>query len=553
MPRYSSQEIDEIVDTLRSARDRGKPAHILFGAGCSKAAGIPLASEIVAEIHKRYSGYCHRLDEADRQKYGACMKLLSPNERRDLLAPYLSKTSINWAHIALAQFINEKFIERALTVNFDNLLARACGLLSLYPAIYDFASAPTSDVSLIVSPAIVHLHGQGHGVVLMNTEEETRAHSAKIAAVLRQSMDHPLIVLGYSGATDDVLRIVRDHYPGGEYLYWLSHGDDPDPAVSLIAVDHGYFKCVGGIDADRFLIELAQKLRCWPPTICTNPIGHLLAELKPVADYPTVLDNEIDILSTTRSRLAMLERDEQQNQQNSLRIERPFFEGRYEDTVKAFEAAGSTRVVTDGEKNLAIAALLQEGNNLIEQARASADQTTAANLLKQAEARYVAVLRIKPGEHHAWNNWGNALGERARNTINAADAEELFEEALTKYDAAIRNKPDFHEAWNNWGVILIAQGQRANDPTKATELFKRAETKFKEALRIKSNFHTSKYNLACAYALLGRGEECQKALEGVEKAGAISLDRLRDDRDLNFVREQKWFRDLVSRLEKKAS
>jgi hypothetical protein len=60
------------------------------------------------------------------------MKLLSPNERRDLLAPYLMKASINWAHIALAQFMNEKFIERARTVNFDNLMARACGLLSLY-------------------------------------------------------------------------------------------------------------------------------------------------------------------------------------------------------------------------------------------------------------------------------------------------------------------------------------------------------------------------------------------------------------------------------------
>ena len=32
---------------------------------------------------------------------------------------------------------------------------------------------------------------------MLNTEEETKAHSAKIAPVLRQSMDHPLIVIGY--------------------------------------------------------------------------------------------------------------------------------------------------------------------------------------------------------------------------------------------------------------------------------------------------------------------------------------------------------------------
>ena len=122
--------------------------------------------------------------------------------------------------------------------------------------------------------------------LLLNTEEETKAHSAKIAPVLRQSMDHPLIVIGYSGETDDVLRIVREHYPGGEYLYWLSHDDDPHPAVRSVADYHRYFKCVSGVHADRFLIELAQKLQCWPPSICTNPIGHLLAELEPVADYP---------------------------------------------------------------------------------------------------------------------------------------------------------------------------------------------------------------------------------------------------------------------------
>ena len=95
LSRYSSQEIDEIADTLRSARDRAKPAHILFGAGCSRAAGIPLASEIVAKIGELYRGRWRGLTETDQQKYGACMKLLSPNERRDLLTPYLMKASRN--------------------------------------------------------------------------------------------------------------------------------------------------------------------------------------------------------------------------------------------------------------------------------------------------------------------------------------------------------------------------------------------------------------------------------------------------------------------------
>jgi Tfp pilus assembly protein PilF len=494
MPRYSSQEIDEIVDTLRSARDRGKPAHILFGAGCSKAAGIPLASEIVAEIHNRYSGYCHRLAEADQQKYGACMKLLSPNERRDLLAPYLAKASINWAHIALAQFMNEKFIERALTVNFDNLLARACGLLSLYPAIYDFASAPTSDVSLIVSPAIVHLHGQGHGVALLNTEEETRAHSAKIAPVLRQSMDHPLIVIGYSGATDDVLRILREHYPGTEYLYWLSHSDDPDAAVRRVADDHGYFKCVGGVDADRFLIELAQNLRCWPPTICTNPIGHLLTELNPVSDYPTVPGNEVDILSTVRTRLAELEKSEQKREQTTREIERLLFEGHYEESVKVFEAIPAGLVNID-QRNLAVAALVLAGGNLYHEARKLTDDGPAEDLFRQAEAKFEAALRIKLNVHEALYNWGTALIERAKRASDAATAEDLFKQAEAKFEAALRIKPHDHEALNNWGTALIERAKRARDATTAEDLFKQAEAKYEAALQPKPDDHETLNNL----------------------------------------------------------
>jgi hypothetical protein len=551
MSRYSSQEIDEIVDTLRSARDRGKPAHILFGAGCSKAAGIPLASEIVAEIHERYSGYCHRLHDADRQKYGACMKLLSPNERRDLLAPYLAKASINWAHIALAQFMNEAFIERALTVNFDNLLARACGLLSLYPAIYDFGSAPTSDVSVIVSPAIVHLHGQGHGVVLLNTEDETKSHSKKIAPVLQQSMDHPLIVIGYSGATDDVLRIVREHYRGGEYLYWLSHNDDPDPAVRRVADDHGYFKCVGGIDADRFLIELAQNLRCWPPTICTNPIGHLLAELKPVADYPTVPGSEVDILLTTRTRLADLEINDQQRGQATRGIEKSLLEGRYDEAVRIFDSAGASERMTSDERDLGVAALMLAGDSIFSEGKKTVDQDTAAELYRQAQSKYEAALRVKPGDHAALYNLGIVLSSRARHASDPSKAEELFKQADERFEAALSSRPNDLRTLRAQGTALLGYAKRATDEKRATEILNAAALSFKKAEKF-GNTHT--YNLACTYALLGRVDDCRAALEAGAKAGTLpTVDHIAKDDDLKSIRELPWFDELIERLRKKST
>lgn len=632
MARYSSQDIDEIADTLRSAKDNGKPAHILFGAGCSKSAGIPLASEIVEAIHKKYPGYCQRLAEDDQRNYGACMKLLSPNQRRDLLSPYLVKGRINWAHIALAQFLNERVVDRAVTVNFDNLLARACGLLSLYPAIYDFGSAPTADVSVIVSPAIVHLHGQGHGVVLLNTEDETKTHSTKIAPILRQSMDRPLIVVGYSGTTDDVLRIVREHYPGTEYLYWLSNNDDANPTVREIADSQPYFKCVGGVDADRFLIELAQKLRCWPPSVCTNPIGHLLAELKPVTDYPTVPGKEVNILSAVRSRLAELEESEKQKEQTTKKIEKLFLEGHYEDAVSVYDAIPAGMANAD-QRKIVVAALMslcvslyeagrkaadsREAKNLLEHgvakcvmalkispehadalynwgvmlaacAERTIEATEAVKLLKAAEEKYEAALAIDPDRHEAAHNWGTALAARARRTSEATDRVKLFNAAEAKYAAALAMKPDKHEALYNWGNALLARARCARE-AEAVELLKAAEEKYQAALATKPNDHEALhglgtailerakrmadpkllqvaatklkeaqesgdnevYNLACAYALLGRPHDCRSALQLADNLGTLpALGDLQADDDLRSVRDLAWFVEMTQRSKK---
>lgn len=549
MTHYSSQEIDEIVDTLRRAKDRSKPAHILFGGGCSKSAGIPLAPELVTEIHELYPARCQKLADADRKKYGACMKLLSPNERRDLLAPYLTKARINWAHIALAQFMKEQFIERALTVNFDNLLARACGLLSLYPAIYDFGSAPTAEVSLIVSPAILHLHGQGHGVVLLNTEDETKKHSEKIAPILQEGLDRPLIVIGYSGSADDVLRILREHYRGREYLFWLSHNEESDPAIRQIADAHDYFRCVDGVDADRFLIELAQKLRCWPPNICINPIGHLLAELAPVADYPTAPENDINILSRTRSRLAELEKSEKQRV--SRDIEKLLFEGRYGEVVRAYEAAVSLGHVTKIQRNLAAAAIMMQGNSMVERGQRSVDPKIAAKRFRDAETKYEAALRLTPRNAGILYNFGVALMRRAHRSTNSADAAELLKQAETKYNAALRINSNVPATLSARGSAMLEIAKLTRNKRKAGRLLKTSVESMRRAYELG---HTSTYNLACAYALLGRADDCRFALEFAEKAGTLpALVHLEADEDFKALYSQRWFKALKRRLARKAA
>ncbi len=50
------REIEDIVETLKKAKDRNKGCTLLVGAGCSVKAGIPTAAKFVEIIKKKW-GY----------------------------------------------------------------------------------------------------------------------------------------------------------------------------------------------------------------------------------------------------------------------------------------------------------------------------------------------------------------------------------------------------------------------------------------------------------------------------------------------------------------
>jgi len=184
MAKYSSSDVSRIAARLKRGRNTDRPAHFLIGAGCSISAGIPSAKTLMEKIRQDFREEYETLSPDKRDSYGACMALLEIDERRELIRPYLTEAKVNWGTIALAQLIAEGFVERVLTLNFDLVLENACGLLGLQPAVYDFGVAPASDPEMVVSPAIVHLHGQSYGLVLLNTERETEEHRKKLQPIL---------------------------------------------------------------------------------------------------------------------------------------------------------------------------------------------------------------------------------------------------------------------------------------------------------------------------------------------------------------------------------
>lgn len=97
-----NREIDDVVETLRQAKGRGKTCTVLIGAGCSVTAGIPTAAMFVDIIKDEYPCSYER---AKSKTYPQCMAQLSLSERRDLIAKHIDNAKINWAHIGIAQLI----------------------------------------------------------------------------------------------------------------------------------------------------------------------------------------------------------------------------------------------------------------------------------------------------------------------------------------------------------------------------------------------------------------------------------------------------------------
>ena len=121
--------MDDVVETLIRAKERGRKCTLLIGAGCSVTAGIPTAKGFVEIIEKDYTRAFKR---ARTKTYAHCMAELSLGERRDFIAGYVDKARINWAHIAIAQLMKAGFVDRVLTTNFDLLVVRACALLGRF-------------------------------------------------------------------------------------------------------------------------------------------------------------------------------------------------------------------------------------------------------------------------------------------------------------------------------------------------------------------------------------------------------------------------------------
>ncbi len=496
--RYRS--VDEIKETLQNAKSRGRGCTLLLGAGCSFKAGIPTASGFVEIIREEYKLAYQRAVE---KTYPKCMAELLLSQRRDLIARYVDKAQINWAHLCVALLMQAGYVDRVLTTNFDLLVVRACAMLGVFPAIYDFATSQLLKKADIPDKAVFYLHGQRTGFVLMNTLEDMATHSVLLGPVFEDAGSGRVwIVVGYSGENDPVFDHLASFPRFDNGLFWIGHGDrDVANHVrdKLLGQDKDAF-FTKGFDADSFFVSLTRALGIFPPDVVARPFTYLqraLTHITPFVDPGQT--SEDDVMRTPRhwisSAIDQFERPAWEiiTLGNTLRAEgqqRPvlltvaaqylLMQGRYEQVLtfrKDYDAAPSPELA-----DVLSMAYVMHGNQLLDRAKAKTG-AEADRCFTQAKEMYEAALTIKADRDEALHNWGNLLLDLAKTKIGN-EADQLFSEAEKKYKDALTIKSDRHDVLINWGNLLLDRA-KANMGEEADLLFTAAEEKYDAALVIK--------------------------------------------------------------------
>ena len=436
-------KVREISHHIRQANR----VSFIIGAGASKAARIPMARDLMAQVAKKYSHCVEGLEPEERNDYGRVMARLTPQERKDFIEPLLRDSGISWGQIALASLIAHGYVSRVLTFNFDLVLERAASLLGKHLPVYDFGVSPTRDIQKLAEPAIVHLHGQSYGLVLLNTDAETRAHRENISPLLTDTVqNHVTIVAGYSGEADPAFEIIQEQFNSYSRLIWLGFSRDPAPHLNdLFKKD--YAEYVGDCDFERTMIGIAKQLEIWPPKIIANPPSHLLAELQEVVEYPAVPDDDHDALTSTRKRL----------QDYSDRwVEESTAEDRILSSLVSGDQSNEADDVdglSDHAKRARALSIAAEGDQLFEQSKT---QRIAAQreTLNAALEKFRATLKLDPKNHHATYQIGFVLLNLGK--ISPPEiAQSILDDARQSFLAATELRPVHAYSWLGAATALF--------------------------------------------------------------------------------------------------
>lgn len=187
---------------------------------------------------------------------------------------------------------------------------------------------------------------------------------------------------------------------------------------------------------------------------------------------------------------------------------------------------------------------LARGKLQAEKARKTLD-SKADDLFNAAYKKLSSAALLDASNAEIFHYWGLVLYDQAQRK-QGKEAKELYKTACEKFETALRLEPENAKVMNDWGAALIEQAK--NKPDKRAEVFYE-EAREKAAAADALEPGLGAYNLACIHSLRGEQKACQKYLEQAYQAGNLPpLKHLKIDKDLDNVRNEKWFENFLETL-----
>lgn len=314
----------------------------LIGAGCSKSAGIPLASEVaqqaVIALERDYraadpsrpspsttltpddalaalvegehvpprfmpAGGSPRWGELYSYIFSEHIK--HPNHQRALIGSLVDtdQLGLNWSHACLGELVNLRFVHTVLTTNFDQLVLKGIIRTGIIPVVADGLESLIRISATPRWPQVVHVHGSMHTYELRNsydalreTEEDTGLQSLMLSVLKETTV---LVVVGYSGGDEGIMNLLQQAAKSltRMVVYWIARDADyamlSDRAREFLETgEYKYF--ILGQDSDDFFNKLLGELGVGPPGWIKRPLGVL--EGQATINPPPSASNDVQAL-----------------------------------------------------------------------------------------------------------------------------------------------------------------------------------------------------------------------------------------------------------------
>lgn len=525
--------IEHLAYLLKQAKRNNQPQPIFFlGAGASRSGNIPLASEIIIQILNDYSEnpFIQELPNEERT-YAKLMDCLLPDQRDELLKKYIIEAKINVTHIYLAQLLKEGFVDYILTVNFDNLILRALALYNIFPSTYDMAILKDLTTTTFKEKSVVYLHGQNHGLWLLNTLEEMGKVKNTVPRIFDTIKNkRPWVFIGYSGE-DPIFEHVKNLGRFNNGLYWVTYNDNsPNENVqTFLSAPNTNAFFIKGYDSDIFMLKLNNELGLGQPSIIDKPFSALKDMLYEIVDIEdkeyfmgvkerleiskrqvskAIKQYEFGIVGSLKDLKVNSEIDLLKKEIINLNISEEYDKKIISDMEK--RAFG----IPDDNLQSLLSGLYSNWGNYLSNLAKTKHGKDADDFYQQAFEKYKKAVEIKPDKHIAYYNWGTLLGKLAK-TKNGKEADEMFLQSFEKFKKASEIKPDKYTYFYNWGVYLGCLAM-TKCGSEAEELFHQAFEKFKKVSEIKPDAYEA-YNSWGNYlgvlALSKKGKEAYELFE----------------------------------------